>query len=88
MSSVTELTTYTFTFLAALFIHNIQVMKPTKLPNKIERNKENGVWIHSGIFPTIKKNKVEDGEMTHGLRALLALEEVLFLAHYQKAYNR
>lgn len=29
------------------------------------------------LFPTIKENQVEGGEMAHGLRALLALEEDL-----------
>jgi hypothetical protein len=64
-------------FLAALFSHNSQVRKPTKLPNKRGINKENGVCMHNGIFSTIKENKVEAREMAHGLRALLALEEDL-----------
>ena len=88
MSCVTELTTCIFMFLAALFSHNSQVRKPTKLPNKRGINKENGVCMHNGIFSTIKENKVEAREMAHGLRALLALPRGLSLVlPHQAALN-
>lgn len=77
VSCVTELTTWTFLSLAALLILHSQVMKPTMLPNKRWTNKGNGLCIHNGIFPTIKKGKAEAGETAHGLRALLALAEDL-----------